>query len=150
MKLNKLYTESIAHFPKKTQVLLLREDPRAFVEKPVPTELAFLDGDLLDMCFENLSITAREQWLLHKAIKGTGTCIPHTNYRLRLNVNDRLVVEPVDGTETATLPEHWKQAVYVANVDNTFTWIGNKVRTDQASLEARAKMIETIDGWLRP
>lgn len=150
MKLDKLYTESITHFSKKTQVLLLREDPRALVEKPVPTELSFLDGDLLDMCFENLGITAHEQWLLHKAIKGTGIRIPNTDYRLRLNVNDRLAVEPVDGTETAILPEHWKQAIYVANVDNTFTWVGSKVRTNQASLEARAKMIETTDGWSRP
>ena len=130
-------------------MMMLTENPRGFLEKPIPPEMTFLQGDLLDLCFENLGIDENEQWILYKALRKASIGIPGTNYRIRLTPRGKLVVEPVDGTEMATLPKHWKQAIYVLNANDEYVWIGRLVKQDQIGTFDRTTMTETEDGFGR-
>ena len=147
MKLNKLHCESVAHFSEQTQRMLLTENPRGFLEKPVPAELAFLQGDLLDLCFENMGLSDSEQWSLYKSLDKTGILIPNTKYRVRLTPSSMLAIELADGAETTTLPVDWKQAIYVLNATGEYVWIGKRVRKDQTGTFDRTTLNEYEDGF---
>jgi hypothetical protein len=55
-----------------------------------------------------------------------------TKYRFRTEKGFHTIIEPIDGSETASLPPDWKQAVCVFDVGNDkYTWIGKKVWPDQ-------------------
>jgi hypothetical protein len=43
------------------------------------------------------------------------------------------VIEPVDGSETATLPTCWKEGVLVTDDRGVATWARKKVRPDQTT-----------------
>jgi hypothetical protein len=92
----------------------------------VPTELAFLQGDV-DLGFENLGLPPQRQHALRVAFEGDGVAIPGSPYRLRRMPNSTVgIVEPTTGQEPA-LPGDWKQAVYTLS-GNVFTYVGKKVR----------------------
>jgi hypothetical protein len=72
------------------------------------------------------------------AFGGTGVCIPGTPLRMRF-AYPHTEIEPVDGSETATLPTWWKEGVLVTDDQGVPTWVGKKVRTDQtAGIDLRA------------
>lgn len=150
MKLRTLL-ESVAHLPLATRVFMIKEDPRTHVDnKSLPPEFQFLSGAMTDLGFENLNLNRRDLWKLHKALAGTGVAIPDSQYRLRLTPMSWLIVEPKDGSETATLPENWKQAVLVLAHNDEFTWVGRLVRPDQLPpyFNHRApRYTERSDGW---
>ncbi len=94
--------------------------------RQVPTELAFLRGDV-DLGFENLGLPPRQQHALQVAFEGDGVAVPGTRYKLRhLPNSTAAVVEPATGQEPA-LPGNWKQAVCTI-AGNIFTYVGKRVR----------------------
>lgn len=111
---------------------LLREAPHTGFMGPFPPDLAFLDGRLVDLGFENLGLDQQTQHGLLRAFSGTGVAVPDTQHRLRFTY-PHAVIEPVDGTETATLPTWWKEAVLVTDDQFEPTWVGKRVRPDQVA-----------------
>jgi hypothetical protein len=146
----------LAHFPLATRVFMLKEDPRAHIvvrflyDKSLPPEFNFLSGAMTDLGFENLSLDRHDLWKLHKALAGTGIAIPHSRYRVRLTPMSWLIIEPKDGSEAATLPENWKQAILVLGHNDEFTWVGRLVRQDQLPPyfnHVAPRYVEHSDGW---
>lgn len=86
-------------------------------------ELVFLQG-IVDFGFENLGTKENEQATV--AFWRNGVKIPNTNWKLRRNQIGSAVLEAADGTEQYVLPDFWKQAIYVTDENNIFTWIGKK------------------------
>jgi hypothetical protein len=60
------------------------------------------------------------------------------------------VVEPATGTEPP-LPPHWKQGLYVVDLQGRVTWIGKRVRPEHVGKVDLALYEDVGDGWqLRP
>lgn len=118
-------------FDEWTKEQLINEMPHTHFVGHLPPDLAFLRGAFVDLGFENLGLTPEEHRKVMLAFGGSGVKLPGMAYRLRHARPGHSVVEPVDGTEEATLPNHWRQAVSVMNNDDNFTWIGKRVRPDQ-------------------
>ncbi len=117
-------------FDEETKERMLQEAPRTGFKGPFPPGLEFLNGRYVDLGFENLGLDQQQQHQLGRALVGTGVTVPGTQYRLRF-VYIGAVIEPVDGTETATLPTWWKEAVLVTNDQFVPLWVGKRVRPDQ-------------------
>lgn len=141
----RLYSESVAHFDKVLQEALMTEHPHGRFKKSeiIPK------GNYLDLGFENLGLSNNEKKLLYKAIYHTGCIIPKTSLKIRCDPGDVYLVEPIDGTELATLPDHWKQAIYVMQLGekDEFVFIGKLVRQEQITAFDRTTLTETPDGW---
>ena len=148
MKLNKLYTESIAHFSQPIQDWLIREAPHdRLIKSTIPDELAFLRGEYVDLGFENIGIS-QDQAMLH-GFSINGLRIPGSRYRLRHGTHpDGTRVELATGSEFGCLPDNWKQGVLVIGKDDIFTWIGKLVRKDQIGDIDFSLYETTDDGWL--
>ena len=126
---------------------VLSEAPHTHFVGGFPPGFEFLKGAFVDLGFENLG---RELYVaLSKAILGHGVKVPNTTYRIRTAQGGQTLVEPADGTETASLPLDWKQAVYVVGNDDQYTFIGNKVRPDQVGTIDKADYSQTPDGLMR-
>jgi hypothetical protein len=118
------------HFDEWTREQLISEMPHTYFVGNLPPDFAFLQGRYVDLGFENLGLTPEEHRKIMLAFGGVGVQMPDTQLRLRF-AYPNTVVEPVDGTEQAVLPDDWRQAVIVTNNDDKFTWIGKRVRPDQ-------------------
>lgn len=110
--------------------MIINEMPHTHFMGPLPQGFEFLKGGFVDLGFENLGLSPPEQYTLNKALAGTGIAIPGTRFKIRSMKGGDTQVLPIDGSEIAALPPHWKQAVYVVDNDN-YTWIGKRVRPDQ-------------------
>jgi hypothetical protein len=98
----------------------------------LPVALAFLQGRFVDLGFENLGLSSPEYRALVLGFGGSGVCIPGTPSRMRF-AYPHAVIEPVDGSETATLPICWKEGVLVVDDQGLPTWVGKRVRPDQTA-----------------
>ncbi|MBX9677484.1 MAG: hypothetical protein K2X38_01890 [Gemmataceae bacterium] len=119
-------------FDEWTKARMIEEMPYTYFPGYLPLALAFLQGRFVDLGFENLGLAEPEYRALLLGFGGTGVCIPGTSFRMRF-AYPHAVVEPIDGSERATLPASWKEGVLVVNDQGTPTWIGKKVRPDQTA-----------------
>lgn len=115
-----------------TKEHMIKEMPHTYFVGLLPVALAFLQGRFVDLGFENLGLSPQEHRAIMLAFGGTGVCIPGTQLRMRF-AYPHAVIEPVDGSETATLPPCWKECVLVTNDQGLPTWVGKKVRPDQTT-----------------
>jgi hypothetical protein len=115
-----------------TKEHMIKEMPHTYFIGSLPLALAFLQGRFVDLGFENLGLSSPEHRAIMLAFGGTGVCIPGTQLRMRY-AYPHAVIEPVDGSETATLPTWWKEGVLVTDDQGVPTWVGKKVRTDQTA-----------------
>lgn len=131
----KTYRDSIAHLPELIQECLIMEQPHTSFRSDVPPEFEFLKGGFVDLGFENLDVSISNLNIIKREFSGRGVRIPGTAYKMRATPSLNSVIEPVapeDETEgIATLPDDWKEALYVVTLDNEFTYVGSKVRPDQ-------------------
>src|SRR5205823_921237 len=91
-----------------TKEHLIKETPRTYFIGYLPLALAFLQGWFVDLGFENLGLSSPEDRAIMLGFGGTGVCIPGTQLRMRF-AYPHAVIEPVDGSESATLPSCWKE-----------------------------------------
>jgi hypothetical protein len=144
MKLT-LFNESIAHFDKYIQEMLMSEHPHGRIQasETIP------HGNYIDLGFENYGVPEKTYKALYTAIYNTGCKIPGTNFRIRCGPGDIYLVEPSDGTETATLPKNWRQAMYVMQLGekDEFVFIGKLVRQHQIGTFRRTTLPRTQDGF---
>ena len=115
-----------------TREHLIKEMPHTYFLGYLPVALAFLQGRFVDLGFENLGLASPEYRALMLGFGGTGVCIPSTQLRMRF-VYPHAEIEPLDGSEKATLPAWWKEGVLVTNDQGVPTWVGKKVRPDQTA-----------------
>ena len=132
--------------------LHITEDPHPRIAN-VSDDLKFLEGGHTDLGFENLGLDPRARFKLYQAYQGTGVNIPGTNYHIREFHSGEFtaIIESSDGSETATLPDNWIEAVYVINSEGVYSWIGSKVRPNQLSPDFDfSPYVRTTDGWQLP
>lgn len=111
---------------------MVKEMPHTYFVGYLPLALAFLNGRFVDLGFENLGLSSQEQRQIMLAFGGTGVCIPGTQLRMRF-VYPHAEIEPIDGSESATLPSWWKEGVLVIDDQSVPTWVGKRVRADQTA-----------------
>jgi len=115
-----------------TREHMIKEMPHTYFIGYLPLALAFLQGRFVDLGFENLGLSSAEYRAIMLGFGGSGVGIPGTQLRMRF-AYPHAVIEPVDGSETATLPTGWKESVLVINDQGVPTWVGKKVRPDQTT-----------------
>jgi len=114
-------------FDPETQYLRLREAQRTVFWDELPEEISFLSPPgCVDLGFDDLGLSSRQCRRLIYAFSHTGVLAPDRSYRLRHAHFLCSVVEPVDGSEQATLPQYWKQAVSAFDLDDKVSWLGKK------------------------
>lgn len=119
-------------FDEWTRERMIKETPHTFFLGCLPPLLAFLQGRFVDLGFENLGLSPQELRNVMLAFGGGGLCIPGTQMRMRF-VYPHAAIEPIDGSETATLPAWWKEGVLVTDDQLVPTWVGKRVRPDQTA-----------------
>lgn len=119
-------------FDEWTKERMVNEMPHTFFIGYLPLALAFLQGRFVDLGFENLGLSSQEHRQILLAFGGHGVCIPGTQLRMRF-AYPHAEIEPIDGSETATLPSWWKECVRLTNDQAVPTWVGKRVRPDQTS-----------------
>ena len=102
-------------FDEGTREMLVNEAQRTRFPGHLPPGFECLQGTFLDLGFENLGLSAEALALVRLAFVGVGVAVPGTPYRLRHARPFFSYVEPADGSEGATLPAHWREAVIVAD-----------------------------------
>src|SRR5437868_6614399 len=111
----KTWLESVERLqPGFREAMLCEAAAHTSFPAPLPSELAFLAGRFVDLGFENLGLGTQKYNDFLRAFSGTGVAVPRTRWRLRF-AYPYAVVEPVDGSEQATLPDWWKEAVLVTD-----------------------------------
>jgi hypothetical protein len=124
--MTKTYLESIAHFEESVREYMIAYAPTHTRIPETPEELRWLRG-WVDLGFKNLGLNSEGLNDVLRAFVHKGVAIPHSPWKLRYaGVKATTVVEPSTGYEEATLPEHWKQAVWVADTTDRPTWIGKR------------------------
>jgi hypothetical protein len=108
-----------------TKEHMIKEMPHTYFLGYLPIALAFLRGRFVDLGFENLGLSAPEYRASVLGFGGSGVCIPGTQLRMRF-AYPHAVIEPVDGSEKATLPTCWKEGVLVVDDRGVPTWVGKK------------------------
>jgi hypothetical protein len=119
-------------FDEWTKERMVSEMPHTYFIGYLSSELAFLHGKFVDLGFENLGLPSPEHRKIMLAFGGTGVCIPNTQLCMRF-VYPHAEIEPVDGSETATLPAWWKEGVLVIDDQTIPNWVGKRVRPDQTA-----------------
>lgn len=97
-----------------TKERMTEEIPHTYFLGYLPLALAFLQGRFVDLGFENLGLSSPEYRAIMLGFGGKGVCILGTQLRMRF-AYPHAVIEPVDGSETATLPTCWKEGVLVTD-----------------------------------
>ena len=115
-----------------TKEHMIKEMPHTYFTVYLPLALAFLHGRFVDLGFENLGLSSQEHRKIMLAFGGTGVCIPGTQLRMRF-AYPHAEIEPIDGSETATLPPCWKEGVLVIDDQAVPAWVGKRVRPDQTA-----------------
>ena len=101
-------------FDEWTREGMINEMPHTYFIGYLPPELSFLQGRFVDLGFENLGLSSQEHREVMLAFGGTGVSIPGTQPRMRF-AYPHSEIEPIDGSETATLPSWWKECVLVTD-----------------------------------
>jgi hypothetical protein len=128
----KTWLEAIEKLEPYSAESVIREAPRTRFVGDLPPGFEFLKGAFINLGYENLGLPPAEVDALNKAILGTGLAVAGTQFRFRTERGFHTIIESADGSETASLPADWKQAVYVFDIGNDkYTWIGKKIRPDQ-------------------
>ena len=127
----KTWLEAIEKLPPHSAENVIREAPRTHFVGDLPPGFEFLKRAFIDLGYENLGLPPAEVDALNKALLGTGLAVGGTQFRFRTEKGFHTIIEPIDGTELASLPPDWKQAVYVLDNNDNYAWIGKKVRPDQ-------------------
>ena len=91
-----------------TRTLIINEAQRTKFRGDLPPGFECLRALFLDLGFENLGLAAAELDAVRLAFVGIGVRVPGTDYRMRNIRPFNSVVEPVTGSETATLPDGWR------------------------------------------
>ncbi len=135
------------HFEPTTMELMLGQMSRVHFQGDLPPGFEFLGGTFVDLGFEDLGISKDEQELVQRAIAGTGLAVPGTPFKMQTHRPFFTYILPSDGSETATLPVGWKQAVAVLGNGDQLTWIGKKVRPERVG-EIDYRLYQDMgDGW---
>jgi hypothetical protein len=92
----------------------------------LPEGFEFLKGTC-DLGFQDLGLPPDQLRDVRAAFLRCGVRVPGTPYRLRLDRVFWSYVELADGSETATLQEHWREAVVVRGKDGVPTHVGKLV-----------------------
>jgi hypothetical protein len=100
-------------FDGQTRRLLVTEAQRTQFPGDLPVGFEFLRGSFVDLGFENLGLPEEELDAVRLAFVGCGLAVPGTGCRLRHLRPGYSVVEPMDGSEAATLPDQWKDFIVV-------------------------------------
>jgi hypothetical protein len=119
-------------FDEWTREHMIGEMPHTYFPGYLPLALLFLQGRFVDLGFENLGLSAPEHRKIMLAFGGTGASIPDTQLRMRF-AYPHAEIEPIDGSETATLPSWWKEGVLVIDDQSVPTWVGKRVRPEQTT-----------------
>jgi hypothetical protein len=139
-----------SNFDEWTKEMMIKEMPHTRFVAGLPSELSFLNGAFVDMGFENFGDTALMQQVF-RAFGGTGVIVPGTRYKLRNASPGQATAEQVDGSETVSLPNFWKQCVMVMDANDRFTWVGKMVRAEQTGPNFPPTRLEGYrdmgDGW---
>jgi len=101
-------------FDEWTKERMANEMPHTYFKGYLPLALVFLQGRFVDLGFENLGLSSQEHRKIMSAFGRTGVCIPGTQLRMRF-AYPHAEIEPIDGSESATLPSWWKEGVLVIN-----------------------------------
>jgi hypothetical protein len=137
-------------FNEWTKEQMIKEMPHTHFGGSLPGEFDFLSGAFVDMGFENFGDDEMTRTCT-LAFGRTGVIVPGTRYRLRHGGPGQAAVEPVDGTETASLPQNWKSYVFVMDMNDQFTWVGKNVRPDQTGRNAPPTKLDGYrdmgEGW---
>jgi hypothetical protein len=115
-----------------TKERLVNEIPHTYFMGYTPLTLMFLQGRFVDLGFKNLGLLPPEHRKIMMAFGDTGLGIPGTQLRMRF-AYPHAAIEPLDGSETATLPAWWKEAVLIIDDQARPTWIGKRIRPDQTA-----------------
>jgi len=145
--MSKTFKEWIAHqYDEATQQIILNAIPHGNVLlSNIPPELEFLRG-FVDFGFENLGLPTVDFQQLLDGFADNGVAIPNTQWKIRYKGGMGVVAEPID--VELVLPNYWKQAVYVVNATNQYTWIGKLVRLDQLGVDIDFSNYRDVgDGW---
>lgn len=110
-----------------TRERMVADMPHTYFIGFLPLALAFLQGRFVDLGFENLGLSSQEHRKLMLAFGGTGVSIPGTPFRMRF-VYPHAEIESAEGSESATLPEWWKEGVLVMDDQSVPIWVGKRVR----------------------
>jgi hypothetical protein len=110
-----------------TKERMVSELPHTYFIGLLHVVLAFLQGRFVDLGFENLGLSSQEHRKIMLAFGGTSVGIPDTQFRMRF-VYPHAKIEPIDGSESATLPEWWKEGVLVVDDHSLPTCVGKRVR----------------------
>lgn len=119
-------------FDEWTKERMIAEMPHTYFTGYLPLAMVFLQGRFVDLGFENLGLSSQEHRKIMLAFGGTGACIPDTQFRMRF-VYPHAEIEPIDGSETASLPSWWKEGVLVVDDQAVPAWVGKRVRPDQTA-----------------
>jgi hypothetical protein len=117
-------------FDEWTRERMVTEMPHTYFNGILPLVLAFLQGRFVDLGFKNLGLSSQDHREIMLSFGGTGVAIPGTSFRMRF-VYPHAEIEPIDGSESATLPVWWKEGVLVMDDQSVPTWVGKRVRPDQ-------------------
>lgn len=103
-------------FDEPTRTVMIREAQRTRFPGHLPAGFEFLRQPFVDLGFDRLGLAPAHLDAVRRAFVGTGVRVPGTGFRLRCVRPVLSVVEPADGSETATLPDRWRQGVAVVGV----------------------------------
>lgn len=127
MRLRTIYLDSIKNSTLFEE--LIREAPHTRITGHIPDELSFLNGEFVDLGFEDFDIPTEQKRALMLAFAGNGVQIPGTNWKLRHTRPGDTQIEPAEQGDVM-LPENWAAVVVVMTGDH-MTWIGKAVRPDR-------------------
>jgi len=123
----KTWLELNQQFDPEIQYWLFREAQRTVFWEKLPEGVSFLGPrGFVDLGFDELGLTSIRYKRLVYAFSHTGVLVPGSTYRLRHARSLCSVVEAVDGSEQATLPEYWRQAAGVLDINNKVSWVGKR------------------------
>jgi hypothetical protein len=142
----KTYLQSISHFSEIVREQLIGWATRTRFEQ-VPGELSFLRPGFVDLGFENLGLSEEDHKALLLAFVGDGVTVPGTLYKLRYSGEGGATVVEIATGEEPTIPEHWKQGVFVVGAPDRLTWIGKNVRPDHVGDMDIGLYWDARDGW---
>lgn len=148
MKLNEMYLQKIAHLDQVIQEQIIREAPHTTIQSHIPIELEFLEGQFVDLGFENMDLPEDQKQAIYRSFVGPGVAIPGTKWKLRYLRTGQTFVEPIGDEQILTLPDNWKQCVLVLDSTGGWAWIGKRVRPDQIGEVDWDRYEEKQDGYI--
>ncbi len=137
-----LYIETLTGLPPYQQGINIAGTQTGYVQLPIPAELSFLRKGCTNFGFEFLGLKIAELWELYLAFAGTGVKIPNIGWRLRFCRPMHVKIEPSDDTETATLPDYWREGIIIQG--DPIQWIGKRAATGIDLTD----YVDVGDGWI--